>query len=207
MTLTIGLSGGIGSGKSTVSGLLQKFGAQVIDADAIVHELQSPGSPMLEEIARVFGPEVIDSGGALDRKALAARVFGDPDLRERLGQIVHPPVIAEMMRQTAEAQGRGEPVVVVDIPLLFEGAKAGKGAASLMRFDATVVVWVSEEVQLERTMARDGCTREEALQRIRAQLSIDQKREMADCVIDNSGSRKQTEAQVRALFNDLVSRQ
>ena len=206
MTLTIGLSGGIGSGKSTVSGFLQKVGAHVIDADAIVHELQSPGSPMLEEIVRAFGPDVVDSGGALDRKALAARVFGDPDLRERLGQIVHPPVIAEMMRRTAEAQARDEPLVVVDIPLLFEGAKAGKGAASLMRFDATVVVWVSEEVQLERTMARDRCTREEALQRIRAQLSIDQKREMADYVIDNSGSRNETEAQVRSLFDDLVSR-
>ncbi|MEE8581088.1 MAG: dephospho-CoA kinase [Myxococcota bacterium] len=207
MTVTIGLSGGIGSGKSTVGALLQKLGATLVDADAIVHELQAPGSPMLQEIAAAFGPEVIDADGALDRPGLAERVFGDSAQRVKLGQIMHGPVIAEMMRRATEARRAGDALVVLDIPLLFEGAKTGTGTASRMDFDATVAVWVPEAVQLERTLARDDCSREQALQRIRAQLPIDEKREMADYVIDNSGSRESTEAQVRALFEELVARE
>lgn len=206
MTVIVGLSGGIGSGKSTVSKLFEKLGAVLVDADAIVHELQAPGEPMLDEIAAAFGPEMIDASGALDRAAVAAIVFRDEQARIRLGEIVHPPVVAEMMRRSKVAADAEAPVVVVDIPLLFEGAKAGRGAASVMSFDATVAVWVPAEVQIERTVSRDGCDRDEAKRRVDAQLPIDEKREMADYVIDNSGSAEETERQVRALFDALTHR-
>jgi dephospho-CoA kinase len=204
MTVVIGLSGGIGAGKSTVGHLLEKLGATLVDADAIVHEKQAPGSPMLDELARAFGPEIIDASGALDRKALADRVFRDPEARARLGRIVHPPVIAEMMKRAAAAIEAGVPMVVLDIPLLFEGQKTGTGSAAHMQFDATVAVWVPQAVQIERTVARDGCTPEEAKRRVAAQLPIDEKRDMADHVIDNSGSPAETEAQVTALYRKLV---
>ncbi|MBW2289619.1 MAG: dephospho-CoA kinase [Deltaproteobacteria bacterium] len=205
MTRLAGLSGGIGSGKSTVAALLAKLGAHVIDADAIVHELQSPGSPVLQELAEAFGEGILDESGALDRAALGAIAFQDPDARNRLGSIMHPKVGVEMMSQLAAARDTGVGVIVLDIPLLFEGMKAGTGITSQLGFDATIVVHVPEALQIERQIARDGCTREEALRRIRAQLPIDEKREMADCVIDNAGSLEETERQVRELYQQLTA--
>lgn len=206
MTVVVGLSGGIGSGKSTVARILEKLGATLVDADAIVHEKQAPGSPMLAELAAEFGREILDADGALDRKALADRVFRDPEARARLGRIVHPPVISEMMRRAAAAIEAGDPMVVLDIPLLFEGRKTGTGSAAHMKFDATIAVWVPRSVQIERTVARDGCTEEEARRRVEAQLPIDEKRDMADHVIDNSGTPEETESQVVALYHRLVDR-
>jgi dephospho-CoA kinase len=202
----IGLSGGIGSGKSTVSRLFSQLGAVVIDADAIVHELQSPGAPMLAELAAAFGDEVIDAQGALDRARLGAIVFQDPAARARLGQIVHPSVGAEIARRLARAQSQGAPVVVLDIPLLFEGRAAGTGSASRLAFDATVLVWAPEPAQIERQMARDGSSHEEALRRVRAQMPIDEKKALADHVIDNSGTPEETERQVRALWQTFNPR-
>lgn len=204
MTRLIGLSGGIGSGKSTVTRMLAELGATTIDADAIVHEQQAPGQPMLAEIAAAFGDEVIAEDGSLDREALGAIVFRDETARERLGAIVHPPVIAEMMRRARAAVESGAPLVVLDIPLLFEGRQSGRGSGAIMDFDETVLVWVSRKVQIERTMARDGCSAEEAERRIAAQLPIDEKRRMADHVIDNSGTIEQTRAQVVALVKHLT---
>ncbi len=205
MTRLIGLTGGIGSGKSTVAALLQKLGATIIDADAIVHELQAPGTPVLAEIAEAFGPDVIDASGALDRDALGAIVFRDQAARTRLGKIVHPKVGAEMMRRVSAAQQAGDPVVVLDIPLLFEGRRAGTGTASLLDFDATILVYVPEAIQVERQLGRESYDRDEALRRIRAQLPMDDKRAMADHVIDNSGTREETEKRVRELYEDLIS--
>ena len=205
MTRIVGLSGGIGSGKSTVTRMLRDLGAVTIDADAIVHELQAPGSPMLEQIAAAFGPGVLAEGGALDRPALAAIVFRDPAARARLGAIVHPPVIAEMLRRARAAVDGGAALVVLDIPLLFEGRKASTGSATAMRYDAWVLVWVPPEVQVERTMERDGCERGEALRRIAAQMPIDEKKAMATHVVDNSGSLAETRAQVEALYAELTS--
>lgn len=206
VTLMVGLSGGIGSGKSSVSRLLAALGARVIDADAIVHELQVPGSPMLAEIAAAFGPEVIGPGGGLERAALGAIVFRDAAARARLGAIVHPGVGAEIARRVALARSQGVAVLVLDIPLLFEGRKAGTGSGAKLEFDATVVVWAPEEAQVARQIARDGCTRETALDRIRAQLPLHEKRALADFVIDNSGTPEQTERQVRELWQTLERR-
>ncbi len=205
MPRVIGLTGGIGSGKSTVGCLLVELGAVLIDADAIVHELQAPGSPMLKELADAFGPEIVGTDGALDRKALAALVFGDSEARSRLGSIVHPPTIAEMGRRMKAAIEADAPLVVLDVPLLLEGAKVGRGAAVAFPYDAIVVVYVPEAVQIERAMARDGASRDEVLARVRAQLSIEEKREMADHVIDNAGSPEETRRQVEALFVRLTT--
>lgn len=204
MSCILGLTGGIGTGKSTVTRILSALGATTIDADAIVHELQAPGQPMLAELAAEFGDGVLDASGALDRKALGAIVFRDEKARARLGEIVHAPVIGEMMRRAKAAVDRGDPLVVLDIPLLFEGRVSGRGSGALMHFDATVCVWVDEAVQLARTMARDACDEGEARRRMAAQLPIDQKRAMADYVIDNSGSPESTRAQVVALVRKLT---
>ena len=204
MTCIVGLTGGIGSGKSTVTRILAELGATTIDADAIVHELQAPGQPMLQALAAEFGQEILTADGALDRKALGAIVFRDAQARARLGEIVHAPVIGEMMRRAKAARDRGDPLVVLDIPLLFEGRVSGRGSGALMQFDATICVWVDEAVQLARTMARDGCDEDEARRRMAAQLPIDEKRALADHVIDNSGTPEQTRAQVEALVGRLT---
>lgn len=203
MSSVVGLTGGIGSGKSAVAGLLEKLGAVVVDADQIVHELQSPRAPLLGEIAAAFGSEVIDADGALDREALGAIVFRDEAKRLELNGIVHPKVGAEFGRRLAAAKEAGAAVIVLDIPLLFEGRKSGRGSAARMDFDALVVVWVPLELQIERQMARDGCARDEAVRRIEAQLPLDEKREQATHVIDNSGTLEETERQVRELYAEL----
>ena len=205
VTVVIGLSGGIGSGKSTVSRMFRALGATVIDADAIVHELQAPGMPMVAELAAAFGLGILDASGALDRKALGAIVFADEAARLRLNQIVHPQVGAEFARRLAAAIEATATLIVLDIPLLFEGRESGKGSAASRNVEATVVVWAPESVQIERQIARDGCTREDAIQRIRSQLPLDRKRELADHVIDNSGSLADTERQVRALYEKLTA--
>ncbi len=203
MTRVIGLTGGIGTGKSTVARLLAELGAVVIDADAIVHELQAPGSPALAEIAAALGSDVLDAAGALDRARVAERVFRDPALRQRLNAIMHPRVGAEMARRTDAARRAGAPLVVLDIPLLFETRPRDRDAARRGN-DATVLVYAPPSLQIDRTVARDGCTREEAERRVAAQLPIDQKRALADYVVDNAGALADTERQVRDLFAKLV---
>lgn len=204
MTRVIGLSGGIGTGKSTVARMLAELGAVVIDADAIVHELQAPGTPMLAEIAAAFGAEMIRPDGSLDRARLGDLVFRDPEARLRLGRIVHPGVGAEMLRRLAAAREAGAPLVVLDIPLLFEGRKAGSGSAAQLAMDATVLVYARESQQIDRQVTRDDCDREEALRRVRSQMPIEEKRALADFVIDNSGSLSDTERQVRELYERMV---
>jgi dephospho-CoA kinase len=200
MASILGLSGGIGTGKSTVARCLASLGAAVIDADAIVHELQAAGTPLLDEIADAFGSHLINKEGELDRDALGATVFRDPEARKRLEQIVHPKVIATIADRVAAAQTAGAPLIVVDIPLLFERSEGSPNQNSGSGFDATVLVYAPEQQQIERQMNRDGCDREAALQRIRAQLAIESKKAMADIVIDNSGSLEETRRQTRMLF-------
>lgn len=203
MTRVVGLTGGIGSGKSTVATFLRDLGAVVIDADAIVHEMQEAGEPLLAEMVAAFGPDILDANGALDREALGRIVFSDPAQRARLGAIVHPKVGAEMAHRLAAARASGAPLVVLDVPLLLEGREAGRGAPA--PYECVIVVWAPEGAQLERQMRRDGRDRDEALRRIRSQMSLDEKRRLADHVIDNSGSPEETEQQVRALYKRLVT--
>jgi len=205
MTRLAGLSGGIGSGKSTVSAMFAELGATVLDADAIVHELQAPGAPLLAEIAEAFGAQVLTAQGALDRAALGDVVFRDAEARQRLNRLVHPRVGAEMARRAARAREQGVPLVVLDIPLLFEGRRAGTATASAMGYDTTILVWVPVETQIERTVARDGCTREEAERRVAAQMPIDEKKALADIVIDNSGSLEHTREQVERVYAELTA--
>ncbi len=201
----VGLTGGIASGKSTVARMLMELAATVIDADAIVHELQAPGSSLLGEIVEAFGPEILTADGALDRPALGALVFGDAEARERLERIVHPKVAAEMLRRIAAARASDAALIVLDIPLLFEGRARGTGSAAQMALDATILVTLPEKAQVERQMERDGCDHEEALRRIRAQLPLEEKQRLADHVIDNSGSPAATERQVREVVATLTA--
>ena len=199
----IGLSGGIGSGKSTVAALFARHGARVIDADAIVHELQAPGTPKVDEIAQAFGTHLVRKDGSLDREALGNIVFRDEAARERLGRIVHPGVRREMAARLEEARSSDAPLILLDIPLLFEGAAAGADTRTVFGVDATVLVWVPREVQIERTAKRDDCSDEDAEKRVAAQMPIDEKREMASHVIDNSGTPEETAEQVRSLWEAL----
>jgi dephospho-CoA kinase len=203
VTNVIGLTGGIGTGKSTVARMLAKLGATVIDADAIVRELESPGSPVLKEIVEAFGAEVLTPKGELDREALGAIVFRNREARVRLNAITHPRVGQEMAQRTQEARKARALLVVLDIPLLLEAGRSASETANPLGLDAIVVVYAPEDVQMERQMAREGYERAEALRRIRAQRPIEEKRALADFVVDNSGSREETERQVRALFEKL----
>ena len=141
--------------------------------------------------------------GTLDRAAVGEIVFRDPGARQRLGAIMHPPVMAEMMRQADAGVAAGGPLVVLDIPLFFEGYQAGTGSAVAREYDATILVWVPPAVQVERTVARDGCTPAEAERRVAAQMSIDEKRGLATHVIDNSGDLDETRRQVEKVFAEL----
>jgi dephospho-CoA kinase len=205
MASVLGLTGGIATGKSTAVAYFSTLGAAIIDADAIVHELQAPGQPLLEEIAAEFGAAILDAAGALDRTALGAIVFRDPKARARLDKIVHPKVQAAMAERLTQLQDSDVPLIVLDIPLLFEKKSHPAGDSSSLPFDAIVVIYAPKNTQLERQMKRDGCDRDEALRRIRAQLPIDEKKDMADFVIDNTGSLQETEQQIEALYRRFTS--
>jgi dephospho-CoA kinase len=194
----LGLTGGIGTGKTHVARLFEKLGVPVIDADAITHELQARGSPLLAALAEAFGPEILRPDGSLDRARLGDLVFRDGGARARLEALVHPAVGAEMARRIAAARAAGAPLVILDIPLLFE-----VGGSQRAGVEAVILVWARAEQQIERQLARDGCTREEAERRLAAQRPIDEKRALADFVIDNSGSFADTERQVRELHARL----
>jgi dephospho-CoA kinase len=206
MTRVIGLTGGIGTGKSTVARMLAELGAVVIDSDAIVHELQAPGTPLLAEIEAAFGPDVLRPDGSLDRAALGARVFADPAARARLNALVHPAVGRESLRRLEAARASGAELVVVDIPLLFETRVHGTASRANLGAEVVVVVYAPRELQIERQLARNGYDRAEAERRLDAQLPIEEKRRLADHVIDNAGSLERTREQVRALYERLVGR-
>lgn len=188
--MNIGLTGGIASGKSTVSAQLAELGAAVVDADRIAREIVEPGSPILADIATRFGQALLLPDGSLDRKALGAIVFADEGKRKELESIMHPAIRAIMKQRMTELE-RDQPtrLVVVDVPLLFES-----GLAPM--FERTLLVYVPPATQLQRLMARDGSTEEEAASRLQSQMPIDRKRELADIIIDNSGSLERTKEQI-----------
>ncbi len=177
--ILVGLTGGIGSGKSTVSAMLADRGAVVIDADAIVHDLQGPGRPVLAAMVERFGSAILDPDGALDRKAVADIVFADSAALADLSAIVHPAVAAEIARRI-EAVAETDNVVVLDVPLLVE---SGRGDMA-----ALVVVDVDPDVAVRRLVADRGMSEPDARARMARQASRTERRARADQVIDNSGT-------------------
>jgi dephospho-CoA kinase len=204
-SLLVGLTGGIGTGKTRVSDLLAELGAAVECSDKIVRELQARGGPGLAAIRDSFGPEYLTPDGELDRAKLGKRVFEDPSARMKLNALIHPLVTAELTRRVAAHRAAGVPVIVVDIPLLLEGKKAGIGTGAVLPFDLIAVVYASPTQQLERVTSRDSLSQADARARIGAQLPIDEKRAMADVVIDNTGTWEATEKQVRELYASWAS--
>jgi dephospho-CoA kinase len=200
--LRVGLTGGIGSGKSEVARRLAAHGAVLIDADVAAREVVVPGSPGLAQVAAAFGDDVLRPDGSLNRERLGEIVFGDPGLRAKLNAIIHP-LVREWM-QTAEraavqAAPPPGPVVVHDVPLLAESrGKAG--------FDAVIVVDVPPELQVERLVRLRGMAAEQARARMAAQASREQRLAVADIVIDNSGSLDDLDRRVAEVWADLEHR-
>lgn len=194
--MVVGLTGGIGSGKSTVSTMLREAGVPVVCADELAKKAVEKGSPALEEIRRTFGDGVIDAQGRLDRAAMARLVFSDSSRRKKLESIIHPRVEEEKDRIVHQYSREGHPIVAVDVPLLFE---SGWESA----FDLIIVVYVPREVQEKRLMYRNGISKEEALARLDAQMPIEEKKGRADRVIDNSGTVEETRRQVDRVLDDI----
>jgi dephospho-CoA kinase len=192
----IGLTGGIGTGKSTVACFLRDMGVTVIDADEGTRAVQAPGSPGLRRLVEAFGPGILDSEGALDRSRLATIAFADAESRRRLNEIVHPLVREWMAERQREAVERGEEVVVLDIPLLFE-SRGREG------FDAVILVYAPEELQLKRLREQRGMDERAARARIAAQLPIEDKRRLATHVIVNTGTLEDLRAEVERTWADL----
>jgi dephospho-CoA kinase len=194
--ILVGLTGGIGSGKSTISSLLEGKGAVIIDADAIVREVQLPGSAVLAELAEKFGSEVLAADGSLDRQAVANIVFTDPDALKALNAIVHPAVGKEMNRRMIE-QRTTDHVVVLDIPLLTENPREG--------LQGKIVVDVPVEVQVERLVKYRGFDEADARARISRQATREQRLATADFVVDNSGDLAALQPQIEKLWQWLKS--
>ncbi len=198
MALVVGLTGGICTGKSTVSRMLADLGATIIDSDAIAHELQAPGQRTYAEIVRAFGAGILDAAGRIDRRRLGALVFADPARRAELEAILHPAIAAESDRRVKVALAEGAQLVVVDAALLVEVGRH-------RRFPRLVVVTASEAEQVRRLRERDGLSETEARQRLAAQMPLGEKRRHAHSVIENSRSLAETAAQVRSLYAELMA--
>ncbi|MFJ6411240.1 dephospho-CoA kinase [Terribacillus saccharophilus] len=190
--IVIGLTGGIASGKSTVSDLFKEYNIPVVDADIVAREVVEPGEPALDSIVDSFGSEILLPDGSLDRQKLGGIIFRNQEKREILNGIVHP-VVRERMIADRDRLKTGHPAVVLDIPLLFEGNQ-------LHLVDKVVVVNVDPRIQLERLMQRNDLTEQAALDRINSQMPLADKAARADAIIDNNGSRDETRAQLKKLL-------
>lgn len=192
MQKVIGLTGGIGTGKSTVSELLAVHGFKIVDADIAAREAVEKGSEGLEQVRQVFGDEAIDENGEMNRKYVGEIVFNDDKMREKLNQIIHP-IVRDLMERQKEAYLKDSFNVIMDIPLLFENNLQDT-------VDETWLVYASESIQVERLMERNDLTQEEAKARVYSQISIDKKRRMADRVIDNRGTLLELKQNLEALL-------
>lgn len=198
--MVVGLTGGIASGKSIVSGEFKKLGAVVIDADLIAREIVEPGQPALPEIEKEFGPSVINGDGTLDRKALGDMVFSDPEKLKRLNRITHPRIIERQRRMIEEIKGaHKDPLIVVDAAILIE-------AGEYRNMDRVIVVYADEDKQVERLSRRNGLTTQEAEKRVKAQMPLKEKVLYADYVIDNNGGVEETRQRARDLYMKLSAR-
>ncbi|QDP40832.1 dephospho-CoA kinase [Radiobacillus deserti] len=193
MGITIGLTGGIASGKSTVSNMLREKGIPIVDADRIARQVVEPGEEAYQNVVEAFGTDILQQDKTLDRKKLGNIVFQDEEKRNILNSIVHPAVRKQMLVEKDQYLNQGYKAVVLDIPLLFESH-----LTELV--DHTIVVYVDETTQLERLKERNKLTDEEAMQRIQAQLPLQKKVDMADAVIDNNGTIETTREQVNRMI-------
>ena len=192
----LALTGGIASGKSTVSGKLRELGAFIIDADKIARDLAEPGQPLWNAYVEHFGKNVLLEDGTLDRRAIGRRVFQEKKEKEWIDRVSHPMVREILEHELAYGKETGRSVAVLDVPLLFES-----GWDSLADF--IWVVYVPPQVQIARLMNRDACDEAAAMDRIHAQWSLEEKKRLADVVIDNSGTWKKTEKQVESAWRNL----
>lgn len=195
----IGLTGGIATGKSTVAAMLEHRGAIVVDADRLAREVVEPGSPGIERIIDEFGAGMVGPDGGLDRPALATLVFADPERRRALEAITHPLIIELMTQRVAAALGTAAPLVVADVPLLFESA------AAPFPVDGVLLVDSPEDVQVRRLIRRDGLDVDRARRRLNAQMPMSEKRHLASWVIDNGGDPEVTAAQVDSWWSEHVA--
>lgn len=192
----IGITGGIATGKSTVTNRLRTLGYEVLDADTISHQVTSPGGVALPQIFKVFGEGVRTSDGGLDRKALAGLVFGREDLRKKLEDIIHPLVRAQVAEEKARLQGEGRKVVFYDVPLLYE--------KQLQKdFDAVLLVSAPEDLQLQRLMKRNSLTESEARSRLQSQIPIHDKEKKTPYVIHNTRDFHFLEKEVDRVLKEL----
>lgn len=192
----LGLTGGIGSGKSVVATMFKQLGADVVDADQLAREVVEPGQPALAEIVSAFGPDILRHDGGLDRGKLAAIIFADAAARSRLNAITHPRIRERMEEEVARRADRPG-LLLLDIPLLYENSRTSA-------VEKVIVVWVDRETQLKRLIERSGLSLGEAKQRIASQMPLDEKRARADLVIDNSGSQEETRRQVETIYRQFV---
>lgn len=198
MARIIGITGGIASGKSTVTEFLRQQGYQVIDADQVVHELQEPGGRLYQALLSTFGSSILQEDGRLDRPKLGAMIFGNPQLLEQSSQIQNQ-IIREELAGRRDLLAETEDIFFMDLPLLFELQYEDW-------FDQIWLVDVTEETQLSRLMSRNALSQEEAEKRIAAQLSLREKRKRADVLIDNNGSLEETRQQIRNALQKLERR-
>ena len=193
----IGLTGGIASGKSSVANMLAEHGAVVIDADQLARDAVLPGSPALQQIGELFGPQAVQTDGSLNRQAVRELIFSQPVKREQLEQILHPAIKKLALQRLAEARDRGAKVAVYMAPLLIE-------ANATDRVDEIWVVTVQPNIQLARLMARDNCSRQQAEQIIAAQMPLAEKERFGVIIINNSNSIEDTRQQVEAAWQQRI---
>lgn len=192
-----GLTGGIGTGKSTVASFLESFGAVILDADKIAREVVEKGSPVCQRIREHFGSEVFHEDGTIDRERLGSIIFGDRKKKELLNSLVHPAVFEVMAKRLGELQSRADDTVVIcDVPLLIE-------TGMYHDFSEVILAYVPEEIQVERLMSRDRIPREEALKKVRSQMPIEEKKKYATLIIDNSGSIEKTSERALEVYKYL----
>ncbi|MFF2878779.1 dephospho-CoA kinase [Gottfriedia sp. NPDC057991] len=192
-----GLTGSIASGKSTVSNFLKELNVPIVDADVIAKEVVGIGQPAYKKIVEAFGSEILLDSGEINRPFLGSIIFNNEEKRLQLNEIVHPEVRREMKEQANRYIKQGEPLVILDIPLLYEGN-------SIELVEKVIVVTVSEENQLKRLMNRNGLSKEDALLRIASQIPVKEKAARADYVINNNGDFEDTKRQVKDLLNKII---
>jgi dephospho-CoA kinase len=194
----VGLTGGIASGKSTVSRMLVERGAALVDCDVLAHAALERGQAAYHEVVAAFGRELLLPNGEIDRSRLGGIVFSDADARRRLEEIVHPAVLRMARQQIDAHQADGRPVIILDAPLLIE-------AGLLEWVDKVIVVFVDEKVEMERLMARNRLESDEARRRIASQMPLSAKVKLADYIIDNGGGLDATRAQVDRVWEDILN--